>query len=500
MGPSPSPSSWRSRAPAVLPLILLYVIAESLTEFSVAGIFQAIECQKAPPAHPPEIPCQSPEVRKAASRDRATYVVITTVLGMLVSGPFSRALDFSGRKKTVGIAVSVQLISTGLRVLVASYTAYQTTPALLVIAVIQGLGGGPIVFRAAHLALMSDSSSATTRSLHFFLARVTATAGSVIAASGAIPLLITENISALLLVSQGCWIFYLVYLTFILREAQVSSASASSESGFTPRSLYKATIDPLILFFGKLRHGLLWAGGVVLILPMAEQCTLLYFMHIFDSERASVQAMYLVLSSGAAGMMSLLVVLPLTTAFYRRRYGKKVIVEGTATTPTERTPLLKDETKLQKADAVPTPPSTTTLSPNSLSISQDLFVVRASFVAFVIGTLAMIFRSSVLGLTIGFSIYALASPFQPAIQSLASQVAKPNQQGRILTVLVVIDNLATEIINPRLLSRYGGPPDQDPTFAIYASAVARKIVGWLSRYSRFDFANAAFSVTLCVQW
>lgn len=266
---------------------------------------------------------------------------------------------------------------------------------------------------------MSDSSSATTRSLHFFLARVTATAGSVIAASGAIPLLITENISALLLVSQGCWIFYLVYLTFILREAQVSSASASSESGFTPRSLYKATIDPLILFFGKLRHGLLWAGGVVLILPMAEQCTLLYFMHIFDSERASVQvcaastnhrtsrtdfcfqAMYLVLSSGAAGMMSLLVVLPLTTAFYRRRYGKKVIVEGTATTPTERTPLLKDETKLQKADAVPTPPSTTTLSPNSLSISQDLFVVRASFVAFVIGTLAMIFRSSVLGLTIG---------------------------------------------------------------------------------------------------
>lgn len=163
----------------------------------------------------------------------------------------------------------------------ASYTTYQSTPILLFIAVIQGLGGGPIVFKAAHLALMSDSSPATTRSLHFSLAHVAATVAGIISPFLGIRLLVAENLWALFLLSQACWIFYLVYLTFILREVQVGPASPSSENSFAPRSLYKATIDPLTLFFGKLRHALLWAGEVVLIVPMAEHFISLYIMRFF---------------------------------------------------------------------------------------------------------------------------------------------------------------------------------------------------------------------------
>ena len=118
------------------------------------------------------------------------------------------------------------------------------------------------------------------------------------------------------------------------------------------------------------------------------------------------QGIYLVLASGVASMISLLVILPLTTAFYRRRYGEKVIVGGTSTTPTERTPLLRDETQPQEADGTPTPPSTTTVSPSPLSISQDLFVARASFAAFVIGALTVSLSSSVLVLAIGMCHFA----------------------------------------------------------------------------------------------
>lgn len=58
---------------------------------------------------------------------------------------------------------------------------------------------------------------------------------------------------------------------------------------------------------------------------------------------------------------------------------------------------------------------------------------------------------------LGVSIYALASPFRPAVQSLASQVAEPDQQGRILTVLVVIESISSKTLSLYFLNPYANP-------------------------------------------
>lgn len=290
---------------------------------------------------------------------------------------------------------------------------------MLGVAVLQGLGGGPIVLKAAHLALMSDSSPETTRSLHFSLALVASSATSMIAPFSGIHLLAAEKFWVLFLVSQICWVVYLGFLTFVLREDRVDSASTSCQNIYAVGSL-KVTVNPLKLFFGEQRHGLLWAGAALWTVPMSGDFISLYVMrfffntspgHVQVSAASTVhhlpqveldsQGIYLVSAWGIASAISLLFILPISTALYRRRYGDRLVVGDPTTTPTERTPLLRDETQPQETDVVPTPPLTTTTSPKLLSVSQDLSVVRASFIMFTIGVLIMSFASNVPLLLIG---------------------------------------------------------------------------------------------------
>lgn len=129
MDSPPSPPSWRSRAPAVLPLVLLHGVAESFTMLSVFRIFRSIACPKPHQPHIPEVSCQPEDfsIIKNVSQNMAIYILIATVLGILVSGPYSRALDFNGKKKTMRTAAVLQLIGTVWGIFVG--TSYQCNAA-----------------------------------------------------------------------------------------------------------------------------------------------------------------------------------------------------------------------------------------------------------------------------------------------------------------------------------------------------------------------------------
>ena len=114
MSSSP-PTSWRNRAPVILPLVLLQSMAETFSTMPTFHLFREIACDKLAAHTPPDIPepdvCNSPEIPKILSQNMAYYLLIATVFSIIFSGPYGRLSDLFGRKRTMRLAASIQFIT-----------------------------------------------------------------------------------------------------------------------------------------------------------------------------------------------------------------------------------------------------------------------------------------------------------------------------------------------------------------------------------------------------
>lgn len=104
--PPSTPNPWRSRALAVLPLVFLEALASDFADFPLYRLLQDIECEK----YFSKEACGIPEVTEVASRNLTICAGVAITIGILVSGLYSRVLDYGGRRKAMGVAASLQLL------------------------------------------------------------------------------------------------------------------------------------------------------------------------------------------------------------------------------------------------------------------------------------------------------------------------------------------------------------------------------------------------------
>lgn len=108
--------SWRFRPSAVLPLAFLLAVGLGLTELSIVYLLRSIHCDGFKENHPdiiviPELDvCRMPEVQRLYSRDLSIYFAISTVLSIVLSGPYGKLSDKKGRRYAMLVAASITAI------------------------------------------------------------------------------------------------------------------------------------------------------------------------------------------------------------------------------------------------------------------------------------------------------------------------------------------------------------------------------------------------------
>ncbi|KAJ3486975.1 hypothetical protein NLI96_g3862 [Meripilus lineatus] len=456
--PPSTPNPWRSRALAVLPLVFLEALASDFADFPLYRLLQDIECEK----YFSKEACGIPEVTEVASRNLTICAGVAITIGILVSGLYSRVLDYGGRRKAMGVAASLQLLGAILGFLSASRDNFRKISAFIIVSLIRGLGGGTTVLKAANLVLMTDCSSSTSRSFYFTLTfGMIALSGFIVPLVGH-SLLVNESYSAAYLISLLCWVVYLLYLGFVFREVQDVKLSMLSGTSWTLGTPIKYSVDPLKLLFNEYRHIIPWICAVIFALPFPEILITAYAARLFivdfntDSDfGTSGEAP--VVASAVASITSMFVLLPATAYLYRFRYGRKLV----SADATERKLASDTDTQHNEPCGATQSHSGSQLSATLLAISQDLSISRACFVAITIGALIVSFSERMAVLAVGYSIYSLGRPSKPVIQSLVSHIAKPNQRGRIITSLVAFESVASVLLFPSsgILSFFEGPPD-----------------------------------------
>lgn len=175
-----------------------------------------------------------------------------------------------------------------------SYQSLFNVPSVLIVPLLQGLGGGEIVLRAATMVLAVDTPNTTRWSFNLAL------------------ILVSQDISGLrelfarfeprnsFVAALVCWIIYVFYLARFLREPphatpppatqtdledtrdnggpDTENPEPAADSGHSLLfgTLSIATVDPFKLVFRRGSPTLFWIGAVVFIMPMAE-----YFFSLF---------------------------------------------------------------------------------------------------------------------------------------------------------------------------------------------------------------------------
>ncbi len=113
---SAPPSSWRTRAPAILPLVLLQSVANAGTLYPTFALFMKIECDAhtiREPVHVPEQDnCNNVDVVKRFTEYIAIYTGVAAFLAIVVAGLYGRISDFKGRRKVMGVAAIIHLLSS----------------------------------------------------------------------------------------------------------------------------------------------------------------------------------------------------------------------------------------------------------------------------------------------------------------------------------------------------------------------------------------------------
>lgn len=108
--------SWRFQPSAVLPLAFLLAIGLGLTELSIVYLLRSIHCDSFKENHPeiiviPELDvCRLPEVQRLYSRDLSIYFAISTVLSIILSGPYGKLSDKKGRRHAMLVAASITAV------------------------------------------------------------------------------------------------------------------------------------------------------------------------------------------------------------------------------------------------------------------------------------------------------------------------------------------------------------------------------------------------------
>ncbi|KAJ3481699.1 hypothetical protein NLI96_g7485 [Meripilus lineatus] len=451
-------------------------------------------------------------------------IVVANILAILVSGLYAHELDTGDRKKAMGYAASIQLLGSIWGVFALSIKSLHRIPSVMIMSLLQGLGGGGIVLNAAAFVLAADTSPTSWRSFDFAIILVVCEVFLFLPAK-----IVTTALTSLL-VAQACWIIYLSYLALFLREVPrptVISIGRSEDAGendshsetsetravsWTVPSMWKAAAEPAKLFFFDGTQTLVWIGVVVFAMPMAEHL----FWHYADrssskyNEDFGYYYVFFVFTLIERGV-SLLLILPISVVLYRyfRRVRRAPSLVGCAVsrpqTPTERTPLLSETGQSTSTEASSSTELSPTEYPVPLSISQDLFIARCFFVVIILGSLVMFQSTTSYILLDGYLIYSWGPPFRACILSLASQASDRSQQGRVLTMLVILDSLGLATLTPYYLSvvlgRFsdfiGEASDQIGLACIWAFVICGGIISIL-RPARFIDVDVVLPSTVAL--
>ena len=103
---------WRATPAAVLPLALFQAITTGMHGLAVMYLMRDIRCSEYPAPHVPEIDiCSSPAVQKAYTVDTAIYTTVSTVISIIVSGPYGTLSDLKGRKRAMALGIWLNAIA-----------------------------------------------------------------------------------------------------------------------------------------------------------------------------------------------------------------------------------------------------------------------------------------------------------------------------------------------------------------------------------------------------
>jgi len=356
----------------------------------------------------------------------------------------------------------------------AYFTALRTPGFLFLSAIVKGFGGGFSVLEAAQSAFIAENAAFHKRSFYLGLANVMAWGAGAFAPLVSAALLKNKHYVASFGVSAGCWVVYLLYLVFILRETQPPPpasilhdelAGAEFESGHsgealsvarrTFESFVRSIFDPLLLLMGN--STLRWLGILdsMMVLGLgAFGVIIVYCDRIFGLSPSEAG----VISAAMAGAraFSVLCVLPAFIAVYQRFFSpyRPIHLRRNSSQSHQAedvTPLL-DEVTAGEINAEVDAYEQGKLQ--EVSAAQELLICRISFAIDALGMFLISLSRNRTGILISTTIGSLGAPNAPSLQALVTLAAPPAELGRILAGFTILESAASTVRNPLMLAVY----------------------------------------------
>lgn len=478
-------ANWRSHPSAILPLAFLQALAVGLNSLPITYLFRAVRCAEYRahlPAGPvPDDVCRAPAVQKAYSTDIAVYATLLAVLGIVVAGPYGRLSDVRGRKAALALSVAFNALGDAWLVL-CSLLAPLRTPGLIQLgAALQGLGGGFSVVMAGQNAFVADTSTPATRSYYMGLALVMFWAGHAVGPLVSGALLNHELYTTNFAVTALAWLLYLPYLHFVVREPREARGRDEGEVDPAQQPVASGTLDaarsvvepmvilgqhlPLLLLSVIMTGSILAIGVFNFLVPFCDTK-----FGLKPSEAGIVNA-----SSAFTRAISLMALLPLLVKGYQWLVNdsKSLLAPAPVSdllSADEATPLLAEAT----AEA---PPDSSVCATKAASVSQELAILRLCLVLDALGMLALERSRSVREVLLATVLSAFGAPAGPSMQALLTLAAPPDEVGRVLAGLGVLQSVAVALRGPVFVPVFNATLTRAPG-AIWCMAAAMLMVCW----------------------